>query len=139
MPRVGTVEKIEDAVASFTRNYNLTLKPEEALAPLLIRLDFEYRDLIKHGQQVLYFVLREPLQFAEALKYTIYGQVRDLLKANDSGPKSIDIAQLHTQWRLLNLPLQENLLFKPTKYKCPLGLAFVHGILSAFTPPEILV
>ncbi|KAL7742838.1 hypothetical protein ACLKA6_012261 [Drosophila palustris] len=130
---------IEDAVINFTRNYNLTLKPEEALAPFLIRLDFEYTDLIKHGQQLLYLALREPLQFAEALKYSVFGQVRDLLKTNVNGPKAIDIAQLHIQWRLLDLPLHENLLFKPTKYKCPLGLALVRGILSAYTPPEILV
>jgi len=105
----------------------------------VIRLDFEYTDLVKHSQQLLYLVLREPLQFSEAVKYSVYAQIRNLLKANDNGPKAIDVAQLHTQWRLLNLPLQESLLFKPTNINCPLGIAQVPGILSAYTPPEILV
>ncbi|XP_051859721.1 uncharacterized protein LOC117569419 [Drosophila albomicans] len=131
---------IEEAVAKFTNNYTETRKPEEALAPILIRLDFDYTDLVKHGQQLLHFIYREPLQFDEAVKYSVYGLVRDLLKANsNNGPKAIDIAQLHTQWRLLDIPLQKCLIFCPTKYNCPLGISLVHGILSAYTPPEILV
>ncbi|KAH8411627.1 hypothetical protein KR215_007693, partial [Drosophila sulfurigaster] len=131
---------IEEAVAKFTNNYTETRKPEEALAPILIRLDFDYTDLVKHGQQLLHFIYREPLQFDEAVKYSVFGLVRDLLKANsNNGPKAIDIAQLHTQWRLLDIPLQKCLIFCPTKYNCPLGISLVHGILSAYTPPEILV
>ncbi|KAH8284248.1 hypothetical protein KR044_001223, partial [Drosophila immigrans] len=137
---------IEEAVSTFTSNYIRTRKPEEALAPILIRLNFEYTDLVKHGQSLLQFIYREPLQFAEAVKYSVYGVVRDLLKANngndngnDNGPKTIDIAQLHTQWRLLDIPLQKALQFRPTKFDCPLGLSQVHGILSAYTTPEILV
>ncbi|EDV91930.1 GH24636 [Drosophila grimshawi] len=132
---------IEQAVDSLLHNYRRTRKPEEALAPLLLRLDFNYTELAKHATQLLHLAIEEPLQFAEAVKYSVYGQVRNLLKAaqDNNGLKTIDIAQLHIQWRLLDLPLQTNLLFNPTHHQYPLGLALVSGILSAYTLPETLV
>lgn len=135
-------DKIKEAFNSFVLKYTRTRKPEEALAPLLIRLDFEFTELVKHGQELLYLALREPLQFADAIKYSVYAQLRELLNTGvdrDRGVSSIDIAQVHTQWRLLGLPQQPNLFFTPTKHKCPLGLSLLLGILSAYTPPEILV
>ncbi|KRF82439.1 uncharacterized protein [Drosophila virilis] len=135
------VKLIEGTVENFLRNYRRTRKPEEALAPLRLRLDFNYVELVEHAPQLLHLVVEEPLQFAEAVKYSVYGQVRDLLKANanDNGIKAIDIAQLHTHWRLVDLPLQQNLLYNPTQYLYRLGLALVNGFLSAYTPPETLV
>lgn len=142
--QTNLAEKIKETFDSFLLKYTCTRKPEEALAPLVIRLDFEFTELVKHGQQLLYLAVREPLQFADAVKYSVYEQLRELLKSSSNtsdrdGLKSIDIAQLHTQWRLLGLPQQPNLFFRPTKYKCPLGLSVLLGILSAYTPPEILV
>lgn len=113
------------------------------MGPLLLRLDFNYAELVNHAPQLLNLAVAEPLQFAEAIKYSVYGQVRDLLKSNanpnESSLKAIDIAQLHTQWRLLDLPLQSNLVFDPSEWLYPLGLALVDGILSALTLPEVLV
>ncbi|ALC48293.1 mei-217, partial [Drosophila busckii] len=129
---------IEGNINEFLGVYKRSQKRELALAPLIIRLDFHFAQLRALAPQLLRLAIDEPLQFADAIKYSIYSLVRAQLKsaANDSGLKVIDITQVHTLWRFLDLPLHRQVLFDPNQHLYPFGLSLVHGILSAFTTPE---
>ncbi|XP_030378734.1 uncharacterized protein LOC115627248 isoform X2 [Scaptodrosophila lebanonensis] len=138
------IKIIEGAAEAFVRNYNKSRRSEDALAPIILRLDFTYTDLVTHARDLLELAIEEPLQFAEAIKYCAYGLVRAHIKAVANEPPAlktptIDIAQLHAQWRILGLPVQRNLQFDPSQHLYRLGLALVHGILSAFSATETLV
>ncbi|XP_033249630.1 uncharacterized protein LOC108152715 isoform X2 [Drosophila miranda] len=128
---------VEGTVAAFIEDYRRTRTPEKLLTPLLLRLDFIYADLLTHAPSLLPLIVEEPLQFGLAVKYSVYGLVRDQLKV--AGLKPIDIGQLHAQWRVVGLPYSPNLLFDPAAHSLRLGLSLVQGILSAYTPTETLV
>ncbi|XP_068159014.1 uncharacterized protein [Drosophila tropicalis] len=128
---------IEGCVQKFVAHYQDTKRSEDLLAPLQLRLDFVVGDLAKRAPQLLRLVIREPIQFAEAVKYAAFSLVRQQLRL--LGHKPVDIGQLHAQWRLVGLQFHPNLLFDPGQQSFPLGLSFVQGILSAYTPPETLV
>ncbi|KAH8274749.1 hypothetical protein KR026_001342, partial [Drosophila bipectinata] len=128
---------IEGSAGKFVENYRNHRRPEDLLAPVQVSLDFNYRELLRQAPKLLDLVVEEPLQFAEAVKYTVYGLVRDHLKT--AGLKPIDISQLHTHWRLVGLPYTPGLQFEPRENCLRLGLTQVQGILSAYTPPENLV
>nr|AAF06674.1 MEI-217 [Drosophila melanogaster] len=112
-------------------------RPEDLLAPIQLRLDFEYRQLLDISPQLLQLIVEEPLQFQEAVRYSVYGLIRSHLK--DAGLKPIDINQLHAHWRLVGLPFTPGLQFEPRDQLTRLGLSQVRGILAAFTPQETLV
>ncbi|XP_017056102.1 uncharacterized protein LOC108097985 isoform X2 [Drosophila ficusphila] len=128
---------VEGSSGRFVANYRQSRRPEDLLAPIQMRLDFNYSQLIEHSPKLLQFIVEEPLQFAEAVRYSIYGLVRSHLKS--AGLKAIDINQLHAQWRLVGLPHTPGLQFEPRDYSLRLGLAQIQGILAAFTPQETLV
>ncbi|KAH8344727.1 hypothetical protein KR067_005344, partial [Drosophila pandora] len=128
---------IEGSAGKFVENYRTHRRSEDLLAPVQVRLDFVYRDLLRLSPRLLELIVEEPLQFAEAVKYTVYGLVRDQLKT--AGLKPIDISQLHAHWRLVGLPYTPGLQFEPRDNCLRLGLTQVQGILSAYTPPENLV
>lgn len=112
-------------------------RPEDLLAPIQLRLDFEYRQLLDISPQLLQLIVEEPLQFQEAVRYSVYGLIRSHLK--DAGLKPIDINQLHAHWRLVGLPFTPGLQFEPRDQLTRLGLSQIRGILAAFTPQETLV
>ncbi|BFG01187.1 uncharacterized protein DMAD_01004 [Drosophila madeirensis] len=128
---------LEGTVAAFVEDYKRTRTPEKLLTPLLLRLDFVYGDLLTHAPSLLPLVVEEPLQFGQAVKYSVYGLVRHQLKV--AGLKPIDIGQLHAQWRVVGLPFSSSLLYDPAAHSLRLGLSLVQGILSAYTPAETLV
>nr|XP_017007243.2 uncharacterized protein LOC108064290 [Drosophila takahashii] len=128
---------VEGSAGRFVANYRSSRRPEDLLAPIQLRLDFDYARLLDISPRLLQLIVEEPLQFQEALRYSIYGLVRSHLR--DAGLKPIDINQLHAQWRLVGLPPSPGLQFEPRDQALRLGLSQVQGILAAFTPQETLV
>ncbi|XP_070144593.1 uncharacterized protein [Drosophila kikkawai] len=128
---------VEGSAERFVEHYRRTRRPEDLLAPVQVRLDFDYAHLLEQAPRLLQLVLEEPLQFGEAVRYTVYGLVRARLKT--AGLKAIDIGQLHAQWRLVGLPYTPCLQFEPRDQCLRLGLSQVQGILAAYTPRETLV
>ncbi|XP_020802992.1 uncharacterized protein LOC110179718 [Drosophila serrata] len=128
---------VEGSAEKFVEHYRRTRRPEDLLAPVQVRLDFDYAHLLEHSPRLLQLVLEEPLQFGEAVRYTVYGLVRARLKT--AGLKAIDIGQLHAQWRLVGLPFTPCLQFEPRDQSLRLGLSQVQGVLAAYTPRETLV
>ncbi|KRK06835.1 uncharacterized protein LOC26534478 [Drosophila yakuba] len=128
---------VQGSSGRFVANYRSSRRPEDLLAPIQLRLDFDYRQLLEISPQLLQLIVEEPLQFQEAVRYSIYGLVRSHLK--DAGLKPIDINQLHAHWRLVGLPFTPGLQFEPRDQLIRLGLSQVLGILAAFTPQETLV
>ncbi|XP_016962859.1 uncharacterized protein LOC108033146 [Drosophila biarmipes] len=128
---------VEGSSGRFVANYRNSRRPEDLLAPIQLLLDFDYARLLEIAPKLLQLIVEEPLQFQEAVRYSVYGLVRQHLK--DAGLKPIDINQLHAQWRLVGLPLSPGLQFEPRDQSLRLGLSQVQGILAAFTPQETLV
>ncbi|XP_017067366.1 uncharacterized protein LOC108105359 [Drosophila eugracilis] len=128
---------VEGSSGSFVANYKNSKRPEDLLAPIQLRLDFDYQQLLEISPKLLQLIVEEPLQFQEAVRYSIYGLVRSHLK--NAGLKPIDINQLHAQWRLVGLPYSPGIQFEPRNQSLRLGLSQVQGILAAFTPPETLI
>ncbi|XP_052855859.1 uncharacterized protein LOC128264439 isoform X2 [Drosophila gunungcola] len=128
---------VEGSSGRFVANYRSTRRPEDLLAPIQLRLDFDYGQLLEHAPQLLQLIVEEPLQFEQAVRYSVYGLVRSHLKAAGLAP--IDINQLHAQWRPVGLPFTPGLQFESPDQQLRLGLAQVQGILAAFTPQETLV
>ncbi|KAH8307507.1 hypothetical protein KR018_012153, partial [Drosophila ironensis] len=128
---------VEEAVLRFVGNFRRHRRPEDLLAPVQVRLDFEYPELLEKNPRLLLLAVEEPLQFGEAVKYTVYGLIRSHLSA--AGLKPVDIGQLHANWRIVGLPATQALQFKPCDHLLRLGLAQLQGMLAAFTPPELLV
>lgn len=128
---------VEGSTGKFVEHYRRSRRPEDLLTPVQVRLDFDYAHLLEHSPRLLQLVLEEPLQFAEAVRYSVYGLVRAHLKT--AGLKPIDIGQLHAQWRLVGLPYTPGLQFEPRDQSLRLGLSQVQGVLAAYTPRETLV
>ncbi|XP_016980027.1 uncharacterized protein LOC108045264 isoform X2 [Drosophila rhopaloa] len=128
---------VEGSSGRFVANYRKSQRPEDLLAPIQLRLDFEYRQLLEKSPKLLQHIVEEPLQFEQAVRYCVYGLVRSHLKA--ASLKPVDINQLHAHWRLVGLPYTPGLQFESQDQSLRLGLAQVQGILAAFTPQETLV
>lgn len=103
-----------------------------------------YSDFFNHPLDLLHFVIEEPVQFANVVKYSVFALLRDIFKdsfnsADNNNITSIDIDQVHILIRFIGLPLQQDLCFQPHLNRYPTGLTEVIGILSAFTQPEKVV
>lgn len=136
---------IEEAADDFIKTYQQSKRPEDAFDAIIVKLPFVYDDFLSHPLELLHLAIEEPLQFFNAVKYCVYGLIREIVKssANAAGAdnllNNIDIDQVHVQVRFLNLPLQQNLCFEPYTHSYRGGLSLVIGILSALTEPEKVV
>uniref|UniRef100_A0A1B0FGR9 Uncharacterized protein n=1 Tax=Glossina morsitans morsitans TaxID=37546 RepID=A0A1B0FGR9_GLOMM len=134
---------IEEIGDKFIEKYRDSKRSEDALAAIVVPLTFIYEDIAKTSNELLHLALEEPVQFENAVKYCVFGIIRDMIKQAGSGSagnefalKTIDIDQVHLLLRFVGLPFEENLLFEPYLNVYPTGLSLVVGILVAFTELE---
>lgn len=134
---------IEEIGDKFIEKYRDSKRSEDALAAIVVPLTFIHEDIAKTSNELLHLVLEEPVQFENAVKYCVFGIIRDMIKQAGSGSagnefalKTIDIDQVHLLLRFVGLPFEENLLFEPYLNVYPTGLSLVVGIVVAFTELE---
>lgn len=131
---------MEEAGEYFVEKYKASKLPEDTLNAIIVPLTFTYEDFALENLELLHFMLDEPVQFEEVVKYAIFGLLRSLIKTlhteNQSLSQNIDIDQVHLQLRLLNLPFQKNLCFEPSINQYRTGLSLVVGILAAISDPD---
>ncbi|XP_065363291.1 uncharacterized protein LOC135956668 [Calliphora vicina] len=138
------IKIIETVAENFIKNCRSSKSPENIFNAIVIKLPFVYCDFLNHPLDLLHFVIEEPVQFANAVKYCVFALLRDILKdlfntADINNITNIDIEQVHILIRFVGLPLQQDLCFQPHLNTYPIGLTEVIGILSALTEPEKVV
>lgn len=131
---------MEEAGQQFVEKYKESKLAEDALSAIIVPLTFCYEDFVHQSQELLHFMLDEPIQFEGVVKYCIFGLIRIIIKTlytdNESLSQNIDIDQVHLQLRLLNLPLQQDLCFEPSINLYRTGLSNMVGILAAISEPD---
>ena len=120
-------------------------RQEDNFSAIIFKLPFVYSDFIHYSLDLLQFILDEPIEFANCVKYSVFGLARDFFKdltkflENDGLAFDIDINQVHILINFTGLPLQSDLRFQPHLCSYRTGLSQVIGILSAVTEPSVVV
>lgn len=119
-------------------------RPENNFNAIIIKLPFVYSDLIHYSLDLLQFIIDEPVEFANCVKFCVFGEVReifkDLTKPEIHGSVlDIDIDQVHVLISFLGLPLQSDLFFHQYLCSYRTGLSEVIGVLSAVTESDVVV
>lgn len=140
---------IEEAADNFITTYRQSKRPEDALDAIIVKLCFVYSDFFGHPLDLLHLCVEEPVEFYNAVKYSVFGIIRNIIKQQGSGVaggsltesslKFIDIDQVHVLVRFVGLPLQPDLCFEPYLNSYRTGLSLVIGILTAHTEPQKIV
>lgn len=117
--------------------------PENNFSAIVINFPFVYAEFLDHSLDLLHFLIEEPVQFKNAVKYCTFALlrdiVRDLSQGGDKFKVNIDIDQVHVLTSFVGLPLQKDLLFQPHLNSYRTGISTVIGVLSALTQPEKVV
>ncbi|XP_046802231.1 uncharacterized protein LOC111678928 [Lucilia cuprina] len=138
------VKIVETVAEDFIKNNQLSERPENNFSAIIVKLPFAYSDFLKHSLNLLHFLIEEPVQFANAVKYCVFSLVRKIIKdssvaAENNKITNIDIDQIHILIRFMGLPLQQDLCFEPYINLYRTGLTEVIGFLSALSEPEKVV
>ena len=140
------IKIIESVCENFVHNLRVSeSRQEDNFNAIIFKLPFVYSDFIQYSLDLLQFILDEPLEFANCVKYSVFGLARDIFKdlkkslENDGSAFEVDINQVHILISFIGLPLQSDLRFQPHLCSYRTGLSEVIGILSAVTESSVVV
>lgn len=136
---IGKCDQMEK-VSQATSQYLSTISSvglTGTIAPIIVKFDFNYDQLLAESSDFLELLLFEPVQCLSDLREATWLHVSALIEKNRiegtlrQGIRDICLQQIHCSIRFTGLPMtEEEFIFRPFTHPVRFGVTVMHCVLS---------